>query len=253
MALILVDTAGRRVELTDGATFYVLNDDGTRSLLTISDVTNLELVQAQTAKFGDIDGGNYAEFESDGTLRFVGNATTWRDELGPLLGSRLESPASDIVQNLAEGTITFEASARYPTDFVVYSLQINHDWLVQSACEFHVHWWQANAEAANWLMAYRWQVNGQAKTAGWTEIPLTSLIFTYNAGTLNQISDATTTITPPATATLSDIFQVRLYRDYTNASTLFSGAETTGLDIDAMSADMHRRSDTLGSRQEYVK
>ena len=55
---------------------------------------------------------NYFEVENDGTFELVGNATTWRDELGPLLASRLESPSSDIVQNLAEGTITFEDSAR---------------------------------------------------------------------------------------------------------------------------------------------
>lgn len=196
---------------------------------------------------------NYSEFESDGTLVAYGNATTWRDELGPLLASRLESPGSDIVQNLTEGTITFKDSVTYPDDYVIYTLQVNHDWLVQSAVEFHVHWWQANAEAANWLIGYRWQVNGQVKTTDWTLVPLTSLIFSYTAGTLNQISDGASAITPPANAQLSDIFQVRLYRDYTNVSTLFAGAETSGLDIEAMSADMHRRSDTIGSRTEYVK
>lgn len=208
---------------------------------------------SKAPQFGDVPGGNYAEFESDGTLRFVGDATTWRDELGPLIGQRLESPGSDIVQNNTEGTITFKSSARYPTDYITYTLQINHDWLVQSVCEFHVHWWQANVQSANWLIGYRWQVNGQLKTAGWTLVPLTTQIFTYSAGTLNQINDGASTITPPANADLSDIFQVRLYRDYTNVSTLFSGAETTGLDVEAMSSDMHRRSDTLGSREEYSK
>lgn len=212
-----------------------------------------DLIDAQRARIGAITAGNYTEVETDGTVEYIGAATTWRDELGSLLGSRLESPGSDIVQNLTEGTITFKASARYPTDFVVYSLQINHDWLALSDAEFHIHWWQANAQAANWLAGYRWQMNGQAKTAGWTLLPLTNLVFSYTAGTLNQISDGSTTITPPANAGLSDIFQVKLWRDYTNVSTLFSGAETTGLDIEAMSADMHRRSDTMGSRTEYTK
>lgn len=214
---------------------------------------SLDIIDALRARIGATTAGNYTEVESDGTVEAVGNATTWRDELGPLIGARLESPGSDIVQNLAEGTMTFKDSARYPTDYVTYTLQINHDWLVQSDVEFHVHWWQANAEAANWLIEYRWQVNGQAKTAGWTAVPLTALIFSYTAGTLNQISDGGATITPPANAELSDIFQVRLYRDYTNVSTLFSGVETSGLDVEAMSADMHRRSDTMGSRTEYTK
>lgn len=202
---------------------------------------------------GDRGAGNYTEFEADGTMHAVGNATTWRDELGPLIGQRLESPGSDITQNNAEGTLTFKSSAVYPTDYVTYTLQINHDWLAQSDVEFHVHWWQASSANVNWLIGYRWQVNGQTKTAGWTLVPLTTQIFTYTSGTLNQINDGASSITPPANAELSDVFQVRLYRDYTNVSTLFSGAETSGLDVEAMTSDMHRRSDTMGSRTEYTK
>lgn len=203
--------------------------------------------------FGDIAGGNYTEFEYDGTMQAVGNATTWRDELGILIGQRLESPGSDIVQNLAEGTLTFKASARYPTDYVSYSLQLNHDWLIGSLAEFHSHWFQTSAANVNWLGEYRWQVNGQAKTTAWTKLALSNQIFTYSAGTLVQINDGVSSITPPVTAGLSDIVQIRLYRDYTNASGEFSGAESSGLNVDALAADMHRRSNKMGSRQEYIK
>lgn len=89
--------------------------------------------------FGDVPGGHYTDFEYDGTFVLHGNATTWRDELGALIGQRLESPSSDIVENLAEGSLTFKATARYPTDFVVYTLQLNHDWF-NSLVEFHCHW-----------------------------------------------------------------------------------------------------------------
>jgi hypothetical protein len=203
--------------------------------------------------FGNIAGGNYTQFEYDGTMKFVGDATTWRDELGPLLASRLESPASDIVQNITEGSITFKSSARYPTDYVVYNVQVNHDWLIDSDVEFHIHLWQTQSEPGNFLLGYRWQANGQAKTTAWTEVALTNQIFTYSAGTLNQILDVASAITPPASADLSDVVQFRLYRDYTNASGEFSGAETNGIDIDVMSSDMHRQSDTIGSRLEYTK
>lgn len=206
------------------------------------------------AEIGDRSAGNYAHIENDGTIVLLGDATTWRDELGNLIGQRLESPGSDIVQNLAEVSTTFKSSARYPTDYIGYNLQLNHDWFIGSLVEFHCHWFQANAQLANWLIGYRWQINGQAKTVGWTLLPLNNGIFTFSAGTLVQISDALTDITPPGTAYLSEIFQIHFYRDYTNASGVFVGAETTGLDIDVMMADMHRRSDVLmGSRLEYVK
>ena len=208
--------------------------------------------QFATLLAGDVASGNYFQIEADGTFVLNGNATTWRDELGVLLGQRLESPASDIVQNDAEGTITFKDSARYPTDYMSYVLQINHDWDL-SDVEFHIHWFQASSANVNWLIEYRWQVNGQLKTVNWTQQTLKQQIFTYDSGTLVQINDANVAIVPPATVNVSDFFQVKLYRDYTNASGLFDSAETSGLDVDALSADMHRKSNMLGSHEEYVK
>ena len=206
----------------------------------------------KTLRVGNVSGANYFEVEADGTYILIGDATTWRDELGPLLGQRLESPASDIIQNLAESTVTFKSSARYPTDYVSYSLQINHDW-DWSDVELHIHWFQTTAANVNWLAEYRWQVNGQAKVTAWTQLPLTSMIFTWTAGTLVQINDGSATISAPANVNVSDFLQVRIYRDYTNVSTLFASAETSGLDVDAISADMHRKSNMLGSHEEYVK
>lgn len=228
--------------------------DGTHALVVYDGATSKEYINiiAATAFFGDVANGNYTEFESDGTMEANGNAKTWRDELGLLLGQRLESPGSDIVQNLAEGTLTFKASARYPTDYVSYSLQLNHDW-DKGNVEFHIHWFETSSANVNWLIEYRWQVNGQAKTAAWTPLPLNTRVFAYTAGTLVQINDCSATITPPGTVNVSDFFQVRLYRDYTNVSTLFAGAEASGLDVDALAADMHRQSDTMGSRVEYNK
>ena len=98
---------------------------------------------------------NYFEVESDGTFELIGNATTWRDELGPLLASKLETPGSDIVENITEGTITFKDSARYPTDYITYVLQLNHDWLIGSDVEFHLHWFETSSNDINWMIEYR--------------------------------------------------------------------------------------------------
>lgn len=235
---------GRR---SDGLLVPLAVDENGKIVLSSSEPQEFE-----TLIVGDFP-TNYFEVENDGTFELHGEATTWRDELGLLLGSRLESPSSDIVQNLPESTITFKDSARYPTDYITYTLQLNHDWLVGSDVEFHIHWLQASSANVNWLLEYRWQINGQTKTSAWTQAPLTDQIFTYSSGTLVQINEIENMITPPSNAYLSDFFQVRLYRDYTNASGLFASAETGGLDVDAISADMHRKSNTLGSREEYVK
>lgn len=207
--------------------------------------------QFDTLIVGAYADGNYFEVEADGTWELNGNATTWRDELGPLIGSRLESPASDIIQNNAEGSLSFKDSAT-TADYVILNLQLNHDWELSTAIEPHFHWWQAQAAIPNWLIQYRWQSNGNAKTAAWTSAAYDANVFTYSAGTLNQITDFPA-ITPPANAGLSDILQIRFIRDTANASGLFAGADAVVGNVDVMSFDVHRRSNTMGSRQEYVK
>lgn len=213
----------------------------------------LDFVRAFPNTFGDVPNGNYAEFESDGTLVFYGDATCWRDELQALIGARLESPSSDIVQNNAEGSLTFESTARYPTDYVTTNHQLNHDWANGTNIEVHLHWWQVAAAVPNWLVAYRWQKQGSAKTTTWTELPWSSNVFTYSAGTLNQITDFGVITPPVGYGQVSDIVQFRLYRDVTNVSTEFAGAEAAPGDVDAVNLDTHMQVNMLGSRQEYVK
>lgn len=45
------------------------------------------LVQGATGKFGAVAGGNFTEFETDGTLKCNGDATTWRDFQGTLFAN----------------------------------------------------------------------------------------------------------------------------------------------------------------------
>lgn len=208
---------------------------------------------------GDVEGGtghfggatDHSEFESDGTLKFNGAATVWKDELGQLLGKRLENPSSRIVENIAEGSLTFKDNAT-TADYVVASPQINHDWKFGTNLHVHFHWWQVSANFPNWLLQYRWQRNGQAKTTTWTSVIPAEHTFTYVSGTLCQITEFVE-ITPPANYGISDILQIRLIRDTGNASGLFAGADPESSDVDAVSFDFHKEIDTVGSRLEYQK
>ena len=248
--LYMKDDAQVVTKITGNTTLTA--DSGAFTNLT---ATNADLgdIDVDTAQFGDVAGGNYSEFESDGTLVAVGDAVAWRDELQPLTGSRLESPSSDIVLNLAEGSVTFETGARYATDYVTTSLQLNHDWELGTNIHAHLHWWQVSANVPNWLLGYRWQKQGDTKTTSWTNLAIDSHIFTYSAGTLNQISEWAEITPPVGYGQVSDIVQFRIYRDVTNASTLFGGADPEAADVDAVNFDIHIEVDTLGSRQEYVK
>lgn len=195
---------------------------------------------------------DYSQFDADGSLIAYGEATYFRDELQSLLAARLESPSSDFVLNLAEGSVTAKISARYPTDYVSMNLQLNHDWLPGTVIYPHLHWWQTTSDVPNWLLAYRWQQQGGEKVADWVEQRWTANVFTYAAGVLNQISRFGS-ITPGAGTygQVSDILQIRLYRDYTAASTEFSVADPVNASQDVVNLDVHIEVDRQGSRQEY--
>ena len=206
---------------------------------------------AQGGRFGNKGQGNYADFETDGTLVFYGHSTAFRDEFGPLIGQNLTSPAADISTSPAEGTIVFDDSCTL-ADYVSMPVQINHDAKAQSDVYPHIHWWQTSADLPNWLIQYRWQQNGAAKVTSWTSVKYASHAFTYVSGTLNQIT-AFGALSPPANTGVSVVLQLRLLRDGDNDSTLFAGAVPLTGDVSAMFYDVHIEVDMLGSHEQYTK
>ena len=197
--------------------------------------------------------GGYSSFEDDGTLQAHGAATCWRDELQSVTGAQITSPSADFQQNVAEASVTAEATARYPTDYITTNWQINHDWVLGSSIYPHIHWWQTEADMPNWLLAYRWQKQGTQKTMDWTELPWIANAAEWTAGTLNQITGFGAIEAPEGDGEVSDIVQIRLYRDVTNVSTKFGGAEASPLDQDIVNLDVHIQVDMFGSREEYQK
>lgn len=186
-----------------------------------------------------------------GNLSLVGDATQWDDAQYSLVGQRLESPSSDVVYNHAEGTVDFETGATL-ADYITMNIQKSHSWKAGSVIYPHLHWFQTSATIPNWLIQYRWQKNGAAQTTAWTPQKYTAHVYTWSAGTLNQITKFGT-ITPPAGYQLSDIVQYRILRDTTNASTLFAGADGLAATVSAVSFDHHYEKDGWGSNTEYSK
>jgi len=223
----------------------------TNTAITIPSPLSVGDIEALVAQFGTPP--NYTEFESDGTMVARGSASTWRDELQSLASARLLSPAGDIVLNPSEASITFKSSARYPTDFAMVNHQINHDWELGTNIHPHLHWWQTSVATPNWMIEYRWQKQGSAKTTGWTPIPWSSNFVVWTAGTLNQITEFPPIVPPVGYGEVSDILQFLIYRDVTNVNFLFAGAEVGPVDQDAVNFDSHIETDTLGSRTEYTK
>jgi len=201
-------------------------------------------------KFGDVVGGNYAEFEADGTLVFHGDARVWDDLEGPMLTSRPESPSSDVVINLVDLTMDFKTSARYPTDYATYSKQMRHRYDPTTQIDLHLHWIQNSADIPNWLILWRVHYNGAAPGAWSSPVKWDSHIFTYpGSGDFGQITEFGY-IT--AVNNISFGVDVLVYRDYTNVSTLFAGTDQHAGIAQAKFFDCHFVNNKLGSREEYT-
>lgn len=219
------------------------------------DLTVTNLANIASAYLGGYDAGNYTNVETDGTLQAFGNATCFRDELQSITGAQIDSPAGDFQRINAEGNVLAKISARYPTDYIWGSWQLNHDWVLGTTVEAHLHWEQTTANTPNWLFAYRWQRQGKEKTTAWSLMPWTVNAFAWDVAytTLDQITSFGE-ITPPAGyGQVSDIIQIRLYRDYTNVSTLFTGGDPVNAGQAFVNIDGHINVDMLGSHQRYIK
>lgn len=203
-------------------------------------------------QFGDVENGDYLEIDlTSGYLLLYGDATAFKDLLQSLVGQRLESPASDIVINPSEGSVTFQDDCTL-SDYVTMNVQLNHDWLIGSDIYPHLHWWQTSANVPNWLIQYRWQKQDGLKTTSWTNVAYLENIFTYSSGTLNQITTFGA-VEAPVGAGLSDIVQFRLLRDTDNDSLQFDDDDPLAGNADAVNFDIHYEVDSFGSDTEYGK
>jgi hypothetical protein len=136
------------------------------------------------------------------------------------------------------------------------NIQLNHDKDLISSIYPHIHWFQEKNYSPNFLLEYRWQINGGTKVTSWTKLVCNSLAYIYSSGSIHQISYASAILVPIGT-TLSDIIQFRVYRDTTNVSGLFPGncPYNTGGNATVMmlAFDIHFQLNSIGSTDEYIK
>ena len=224
----------------------------------ISAITNLNSVVqddgsviATELKAGDEV--NYTEIEPNGMLRMYGDATVYRDELQSLLTQLKNNPADKLVINIAEGTVDYKDTSGLD-DYAIMNIQINHDWKVGSTIFPHIHWFQNQAETPNWLLQYRWQINGDIKDTTWKNYPL--IYNSYNdpeiGETKVQIS-FNSGLTPPENAGLSDILQLKVIRDNNNTSAEFTNTDNYTGAVAILNVDIHYIINSIGSVEEYVK
>lgn len=196
-------------------------------------------------QFGDTAGGNYSEFESNGTLVFHGTATVWNDISSSLIGRRLFSTTGTVDYDYDENAIVFSqgGSITSQDDRIGFSLQLPHGAMLGAGrnLKFHVHWVQENTTDMEFTVRYRVQANGAATTATWTTATAstnTNNVFTYTSGSLNQITPLVDI--PLTAATISSVVEIQFTRTDSNGGTLA-----------AKFADCHVEIEKVGSDNEF--
>lgn len=192
------------------------------------------------SKFGDIVNGNYSEIEADGTLKFNGNATVWRDI--NLSGASLVaggSAAPDPISFVDSNLLVYGFDGSNTTERLYGSCEMQHDYKEGSDIELHIHWTPTttNVGTVQWKVYYTWQNNAGAIFAAPTLLtPAVSnsggVAWANNYTTVATISGAGKTINSQL---VFQIFRVPTEDTYTGDAAL-------------MQFGIHYQCDTTGSR-----
>ena len=197
-------------------------------------------------KFGGTENRSY--FDENGVLRMTGDATVYDDLSASALTLQKQGTGVDV--NAVEACVEYLSSANM-SDYMVQSIQLKHSIKLSSPIYPHIHYLQTSPGAPNWLLQYRWQINGGVAVTDWTNHKCATLAFEYISGSINQIAYSLP-ILAPVGSTLSDIIEFRIVRDTTNATGLF-GADPVSGTVRVRSFDIHYMMDSLGSDKEYEK
>lgn len=200
------------------------------------------LTELDTAKIGTST--DYTEFEADGTMKMVGDASVWCDIDFPIL-----------IRNTGTGIptlATFNGNLTMPqwavNDFnMCESQEFIHEWKEGTECHWHLHYTTNGSDASNryvkFELEYAYSVHGV-----WTfpaVFTSADILIPANTATKTQIIMGLTSFTPTG-GKIGDHCLARLKR------VAATGTAPSGNPWIPM-LQMHIEKDTIGSRQMTAK
>ena len=196
-----------------------------------------------TAKFGD--SSNNSEFESDGTLKFNGNATVHNDLNFAALSLAQGGQTPDIITIFSSGGLRLPA---FDGNVLTESLhgggnELMHSYKEGSDISFHIHWMPSNSNSGNvkWQLEYVW-LNIDDVGSGTTTITAVA-----SAGTAWKHSVASFPDISGANKKINSTFIFRLFRVPTDSQ------DTYASDAVLIQCGVHYETDMTGSRQRFTK
>ncbi len=190
------------------------------------------------SKFGDVAGGDYSEFEADGTLRFYGDATIWQDVDFPII---IRTTGANIpTLTTLQGNVT--APQWSVNDFSVCEAQeLIHAWKEGSEVQWHVHFVTNGLDATNRYVNFEveWFWVNPNGTLSATVTSAGDLLIPANTATKTML------IRQVAVATFAGKIGGHVYARLRRIAS--TGAAPTNSPWCSM-LQMHVECDTLGSR-----
>ena len=196
-----------------------------------------------TTKLGT--SANYTEFETDGTMKVVGDATVYDDAFPVQLYTPAGTAAPDLI-TVAGNIVGWGFDGGSTSEFLYGSIELPHSYKEGSDIDFHIH--QVNFTAGEgdvkWNLEYVW-----APIIGVVDSTATT-VFSVNTIATGDTRNCKPVIIATISGVgrkISDVLMFRLYRVPTDA------ADTFTKDICVTAMGCHFEKDTLGSRTTYAK
>lgn len=194
------------------------------------------------------DGTNYTEFETDGTIKFVGTATVFDDLLPTIANANTGGAAPNMTLMGGSGTIRAQEFANLSSAEEYQACwQLPHGWKEGSDIVPHIHLYIPDDGTGGdivFSMVYTWQ-NIDNGTMTETTVTSTAITRAANAG-INGNAIASFGTIAGTGKTISSLFSARIMR-------VQAGADTFSASTWLRSSDLHIEKDTIGSRAISTK
>jgi hypothetical protein len=237
-------TQGKPLPL-ETVTTYKDMGDGTHALQVFDGSTAGGFPGAfTTLTVGDVAGGNYAEFDTNGFLFFYGDGRAWIDYNFGIGRLGLGASAPDRINMNATTIKVLAFNGVNITEEVSADIELNHNWTEGTMIIPHVHWMPTTAGAGNvnWQVEYTLTPDGTV--AGASSTTINTIIATPGVAWQQERTNLPTITTP--TLLIGTQASFRFFRDPTDN-------DTYGADAAIRTFGLHVILNSLGSRQVGVK
>lgn len=192
--------------------------------------------------------GEFKAIDS-GQETFTFDPAAWDDLRFSLDAASLDSIVGRLDYDFENCGVLAQTNATYPDNPICMIVQFPHAKKLGTDINPHIHWIQNQNATPNLLMEYRW-INNGGEVVTYQKAISSGAIFPYVSGNLLQIC-SWPDISPPVGEKVSSMMDVRLFRDTTNASGLFAGADTYTGDVLLKEFDIHYETNRNGSTNRW--